>query len=534
MQTVLLATSDPRLWEKARSHFSPPIHWVIPFTAENLTVAVTLGWVKPEVIEGDSCLGMQGFHRSEGVFGPITWLNTPPNKTLIEWQYRVDGIVSDQVHLLPKLASVAHRETELLLSSELLQTHSLRLERRARSLFFKGLPPRDRPSRPRHVLIIGAGLAGAFCAWSLAQRGIRCTVLDAGPVPGSGASALYAGLLHPHWQANESPLFRLTRLGFHRMLSLLQRFPDCFEATGVLELAQDEQSFENDKAMVAQNALSMPSDMGHLVEAHFASNYSLTPQTTGGWWYPKAGIVKAGRLVRRLLEEANAQVLTNVSVSLRHQDGNWGALYGGEPIAKGDQVIVAAGLNSPSIVGLAEQDYALSGLYGRLSLIPESENSQHAMALTGRGYLVKSQDGFVAVGATYESLEEGIWSPQTAHEHNQALFSKLLPDTRAQLAHVGFYEGIRAVARDRMPLAGPALSRELVASTHFKGLPEVGKLPVETGLWFCCGLGSRGITWGLICAESVVADMLGETPVLEASLRRAIHPGRWIRHRLVA
>lgn len=32
----------------------------------------------------------------------------------------------------------------------------------------------------------------------------------------------------------------------------------------------------------------------------------------GGWLYPKAGLVHAGRLARRMLEAAQAQVLTNM------------------------------------------------------------------------------------------------------------------------------------------------------------------------------------------------------------------------------
>ncbi len=62
-------------------------------------------------------------------------------------------------------------------------------------------------SASERVLIVGAGLAGAMTAWELAQRGSRAVVVDAGPVPGSGASALHAGLIHPHWQGSDSPLF---------------------------------------------------------------------------------------------------------------------------------------------------------------------------------------------------------------------------------------------------------------------------------------------------------------------------------------
>ena len=44
------------------------------------------------------------------------------------------------------------------------------------------------------AVVVGAGLAGAMTAWELSRRGARVTVIDAGCVPGSAASALYAGL----------------------------------------------------------------------------------------------------------------------------------------------------------------------------------------------------------------------------------------------------------------------------------------------------------------------------------------------------
>src|SRR5690606_32948059 len=41
--------------------------------------------------------------------------------------------------------------------------------------------PLPTSSVPRHCVIIGAGLAGASCAYSLAQRGWQVTVLDRAP-----------------------------------------------------------------------------------------------------------------------------------------------------------------------------------------------------------------------------------------------------------------------------------------------------------------------------------------------------------------
>lgn len=58
--------------------------------------------------------------------------------------------------------------------------------------------PPDR--RPAHIAVLGAGLAGLFCALSLSERGVRVTLVDRGQ-PGSGASQAAAGMLAPAFEA---------------------------------------------------------------------------------------------------------------------------------------------------------------------------------------------------------------------------------------------------------------------------------------------------------------------------------------------
>src|SRR6478609_4339953 len=87
------------------------------------------------------------------------------------------------------------------------------------------------------AVVIGAGLAGAAVAASLARRGWQAEVLDAADAPAAGASSLPAGLLAPHQSLDDNLLSRLTREGVR--LTLLQCAallgPGDWEACGVLE-----------------------------------------------------------------------------------------------------------------------------------------------------------------------------------------------------------------------------------------------------------------------------------------------------------
>ena len=91
----------------------------------------------------------------------------------------------------------------------------------------------------RHAVVVGAGISGASVAASLAERGWRVTVLDAAPMPASGASGLPAGIFAPHVSPDDGRLAQLTRTGLRAMRrrceALLTRGED-WAPTGVLEL----------------------------------------------------------------------------------------------------------------------------------------------------------------------------------------------------------------------------------------------------------------------------------------------------------
>lgn len=381
----------------------------------------------------------------------------------------------------------------------------------------------------RDAIVVGAGLAGAMTAWELSRRGCRVTVIDAGCVPGSAASALFAGLIHPHWQAADSPLFRLTRAGYEAMIPLLERFPDCFIPCGVVDAASSEEEYEKWRAAYGKGVpFVMPEAFATLLSRDEARQYSGMPLTRGGWLFPRAGLVHAGRLCRRLIEASGVRMLTGCEVRLRRSNEGWEAVSSsGSVLASASQAAVCAGLATPDVIGIPRTWTGMSGLYGHISLLRDIDLPMLRTALTGDGYMASTPEGFCAVGATYESGEARVLSESEAHEHNLATFDKLT-GRRPVVTARGFYEGVRAVAADRMPLAGRAFTAETMSAFHYRGRPEVSAVPRADGLWICTGLGSRGITWGLACARLTAAGICGEPLPLQASLVRQLDPARFL------
>jgi tRNA 5-methylaminomethyl-2-thiouridine biosynthesis bifunctional protein len=60
------------------------------------------------------------------------------------------------------------------------------------------------------------------------------------------------------------------------------------------------------------------------------------------------------------------------------------------------------------------------------------------------------------------------------------------------------------------------------------GLPALGHLPAEPGLFACLALGSRGMTWAALAAEIVASRIDGDPMPVERDLLAALDVGRFI------
>ena len=484
------------------------------------------GFVRLQTALGLSPFGFQpGFQSFEKSAGTVLVVCGEPRALAGEIEGEIDFLAADA-------QDVPFWERRLHAGSELFCFENCRLSSRwesigeGRSRLVRGRKRAEPVPAPEAVIIAGAGIAGALAAYECSKRGIRPIVFEAGPVPGSGASALCAAITHPHWQRDDNPLFQLTRQGWIEMMELLESFPSAFEPCGVMDAAADdeeEQLMRN--AALKGEPFSMAENFARYVDAAEGERLTGLELRRGGWFYPRAGLIRPARLIHALLGEACAPVLTQTCIHLRRSSsGVWQAVHPmGAVLAEAPAALLAAGLNSPSAIDDEQCRYAMSGLYGRISILREDSLSDMRVALTGSGYGIHIE-GFDGIGATYEPDRETMLSPEMAHEHNRAAWSKLLrrpPEWRPE----GFYEGMRAVTRDRLPAAGAMPARQL---PRFHGRPEVKAIPKEPGLWGLFALGSRGMTWGRTAAKLVAAKMAGAPADLPKSMARRLSPARFV------
>lgn len=356
-----------------------------------------------------------------------------------------------------------------------------------------------------NATVVGAGLAGAALCRALGRRGWQLTLLDAASAPAAGASSLPAGLLAPHGTAAPTPLSRLTDAGAAWMARELPR------------LLPEGHGWQRG---VLRKAAGDP------------------PQ---GHWLPAAMQVTPAALVAAWLAEArngHLQEIWNSPVTRLVPDTKGWALHGagGQTLHTAGHVVLASAWGCATLLASWGGDaLRLSPVRGQLSLGRRSALAAGAALpahpINGDGVFLPDcawrGDHWWATGATYERGESLPAVQKNNTQANQRALAEWLPAVAADLApafdagQVTDWAQIRCATGDRVPAAGSLPDVAAMLPQH-----PVHQQPRLQGLHLLAGLGSRGLTLALLCAE-VLAARLGDEPLpVPADLADALDPAR--------
>ena len=407
---------------------------------------------------------------------------------------------------------------------------------------------RTSPTRPVHAaparcLVIGAGLAGAATAASLARRGWQVQVLDMGDAPAAGASGLPVGLFAPHLSPDDNVFSRVSRSGVRAMLqqskALLQDGVD-WNPCGVLE-----RRTEQNLGLPAGWEQSPGADWSQAASAPTLQAAGLA-QDTPACWHAKAGWVQPARLVRALLAQPGIAWCPRKSVARLQRSpatnsattgdsaatGIWQALDDhGHTIAEAECVVLTAGPACNALLAASSAPtLPLQSVRGQLSWGVQDAGAAALppFPVNGNGGLVAHvpRDAGLAwhMGSTFERDVDAL--PLTsaevaaAHANNWRRLQELLPNAAPTLqaafastshsdtAAVCAWASVRCTATDRLPIVGPV---------------DAQALP---GLWVCTAMGARGLTRAVLCGELLAALVNAEPLPLDARLARAMGTAR--------
>ncbi len=385
------------------------------------------------------------------------------------------------------------------------------------------------------ALVVGAGLAGAALAFELAQRGIAVTVVDgseAMPHPSApAASSTPVALMAPLVAKYGTPATRLTELGIacttaHARQLLREGQDWC--ASGALKLHTrhgPSLQWQSTAAWVKPAALvaAWLSATGITRLSANVASVALLTLPVDGHIEPPVSAISGQRLDAEFAGKAKKQL-----------SEKWAALSAnGEVIASADCLILA---NAHGAIELAEQYKrltvdAVAGqvLFGAwdaawqeafaLHIAQHPSATQRAFPLNGSGHFIPnvptSQGPIWLSGSTYEhGLSSAVCTDEGKTANTERL-AALLPcaakliATQERAGKLQAWAGMRCTTHDRMPIVGA------LDATH------------AHGLHICTAMGSRGLSLAAICAQALVADLMGTPSPLPQDLRRAMDVARF-------
>ena len=396
----------------------------------------------------------------------------------------------------------------------------------------------------RHAIVLGAGLAGCSVAERLASRGWRITLIDENDGPARGTSAHRAAAMHPHVSIDDSVLSRLSRAGnllARRHWDALDRagFASGFQRTGVLQLAEDPDDATEQQRIV--QTLGYPTDYIDWLNVDEAAQRVGAGVPQGGWWFAQAGWVAPPDVCRANLAAAGAAVDArwNTRVESLRQDGEqWQVLDAQRAVIASAPVIVLA--NSLGAARLAPLTSAsLKSVRGQLTDVPipslEAGAPWPKAVVCGDGYLLPAEPGArsVRTGSSFQPGESDLAERVTDHAANLGRLARLQPQQSRALAMLDpatlhGYVGVRCVSANRLPLIGPLVDEAAATAPGFRLRGPHAQLPRLAGLYAALAYGSRGLTWSVLGAELLAAQIDGGPLPLEYDLAAALDPGRFI------
>ncbi len=361
------------------------------------------------------------------------------------------------------------------------------------------------------VIVVGAGIVGAACAYELAASGANVLVLERAVV-GGGVTA--AGMGHLVVMDDTPAEFALSAWSRQLWNELAPRLDarHAFVRCGTLWVAEDDEEYA--LAQTRQRSLERDGVAGTMLDASQlrAAEPSLREGLRGGMLVPDDGVVYAPAVAAWLLAQPLAGRLTvQLDTHVERVTRTGVQLAGGATIDAG-AVLLANGLEAAALLpGLplqAKKGHLLitdryPGTVRHQILELGYIKSAHNASGTSVAFNVQPRPtGQLLIGSSrqFDSTDPGIDPAVLARMLARAAhYLPGLPGLNAIRAWTGF----RPASRDGMPLIGPA--------DHFAG----GGVHAST--WLATGHEGLGVTTALATGKLIAAQMAGASAPIDAS-----------------
>lgn len=388
-------------------------------------------------------------------------------------------------------------------------------------------------TNPQHheIVVIGAGICGATISNELLMRGKSVCIVDAASSPATACSSHAYAIAHPHIGKGSPSLLRLTRIAF---LLAEARWGLVWRAHGIFQPSKKDKVFNRAEISEHLSALDLDESMALPLSAEEAKKVCGISQS--GVWMPRAASLNLFETTHHLLQDQNQLTcIWNTRITrLENRNEKW-FLYGEdqEEIISADKVVIAAAMESKSLINSIGVRLPLKPVRGQLSIFSVSAQDPWAsrlpsVGISGDGYCLPAErleDGSYRwiVGSSFDEGEDDLSARESSDAFNREQARGLIdyPEGNSDgLKKLGEFVGVRCVAGDRLPI--------------------IGALAQRPGIFLATALGSRGALWSALAAKLITAQVLDEDLALlarfgfAADLVAALAPARFFAGALAA
>ena len=325
------------------------------------------------------------------------------------------------------------------------------------------------------VLIIGAGIIGAACAWRLAQAGLSVTVLDR-TAPGSEASQAALGVLTFHGRPGTMPqplrvLAQMSRDFYPAIIQELQESVGehvYFRQEGQLILAINDDDLASLEETLRVNRADGVVLEQFSIEDALSMEPNLNPEIAGALYSPNNAWVDNTALTQAIVRAAQKAGATFEQAEVTSVESHGGRVIGvraGETLHEADWVVLAAGAWSGQIEGVPGlpvrprrgQAYSVEGSYFK------------RVIHSPRAYIVPKGSTQTMLGATVEDVGFDVTNtPEGLGAISKGAF-EISPILETS-TFAGAWAGLRPGTPDDLPFIGalPEFPNLVIATGHFR------------------------------------------------------------------
>ncbi|WP_291361517.1 MULTISPECIES: FAD-dependent 5-carboxymethylaminomethyl-2-thiouridine(34) oxidoreductase MnmC [Acinetobacter] len=356
-------------------------------------------------------------------------------------------------------------------------------------------PDLERPTRPRQIAVIGAGIAGLSAAWAFAQRGHQITIYDQS-APLSGGSGNPLALLNPKLCPVEQSAEHLMTVAWQHALNHYQKF----------------KAFRS--IQVNQLALKNPEQLLGLADEYLAE--TLAAQSAADQEiqteFPALKLLAAGAVSPHQLRDEILQhpLIQYKQAKISHIEAaeQSGLFADQQSLGKFDHIVVCTARDTQQFF---EHYPVLKPIRGQVSWVNNQDQPLNQdTAYSYGGYCMQLNPEQLILGASFYPGRDDAEVLIEDHVHNYELIHSVFPEYAQLLPSTETWQGraaVRAQSQDYFPL--------------------LGKMKADEEIYSFAGLGSKGFLFAPLCSEILAAQILGEACPVPSNLVKKLDVTRF-------